>query len=194
MRWGGIVRRQIRRRLCAPFFLDRRLRLRGGWGGVILPAGVGRYLNQRVLAARVSSRARFDGHDDDAINNSLRLLGRAQRFFVVHLPDRVSAVGDHHHHFSALPPPQPPLPHKNPTGTARRSVTDTNTFNSLTSTLSVVSGSCAINGALAQMMERKTNETCRMRFIRFQVSRFQGFNVSSKTRMSLRVNFETLKP
>src|ERR1700691_3149039 len=55
------------------------------------------------------------------------------------------------------------------TGAPRASVTVTNTFTSFTSTLMVVSGSCAIEQA--QMIQRRTKRTCGIRFIRVQGSK-----------------------
>src|SRR5208337_2651301 len=106
MALGRIVGQQI---LGSEFVADLAegvVQLRQRLGVVILAACIRGDLNQRMLAASVPPRVRFDGHDDDAVNNRFRLLGGAQRFFVVHLAHRVSAVGDYHHHFSSLPPAQ----------------------------------------------------------------------------------------
>ncbi len=48
------------------------------------------------------SRPALAGDDDNAIDDGFGFLGGAQRFFVVDLADRISAIGDDDHDFSVL--------------------------------------------------------------------------------------------
>src|SRR5438105_2228956 len=70
---------------------------------VILAAGVVRKLNESMFAASVASRAGFYGHDDDAVQNGLGLLGAAQSFLIIHAAGCIAAIGDHNQHFPSLP-------------------------------------------------------------------------------------------
>src|SRR5215469_2055614 len=56
-----------------------------------------------MLAAGIPSRAGLDRHHNNAVDDGLGDLGRAQRFLIVGLADGVAAVGDDHHDLSSLP-------------------------------------------------------------------------------------------
>ena len=63
----------------------------------VLASGVARKLNERVFTADVSPCAAFDGHDDDAVENDLGLLGSADGIVIIGLANGVAAIGDHDH-------------------------------------------------------------------------------------------------
>src|SRR5205085_10565867 len=98
----GIVSQQILRAQLLGNFLKCPIELWSGSCVVVLAAGVVRKLNERVFAASVASWASFDGHDDDAVQNGLRLLGAAQRFLITDTAASVAAIGANHQHFATL--------------------------------------------------------------------------------------------
>src|ERR1700751_5155140 len=55
-----------------------------------------------MLATGITAGTGFNRNDDDAVKNSLGLLGSAHRFFIIDLADGVAAIGDDHHYFSSL--------------------------------------------------------------------------------------------
>ena len=76
---GWIVGQQILSSQFVTDLLKGTIQLRRRRRVIILAARIRRDLDQRVLAPRVASRVRFNGYDDDAINNRLRLLRCARR-------------------------------------------------------------------------------------------------------------------
>src|ERR1039458_5136301 len=76
-------------------------------GVKIFPSRVTRKLNQRVFTSDVSSCATFNGHNDDAVENDLSLLGRADGLLVADLADGVATIGDHDHDLAAAALLQP---------------------------------------------------------------------------------------
>src|SRR5438874_2351880 len=98
----GIVGEQVLRAQLLGNLLKGAIELRSGSCVVVLAAGVVRKLNERVFAASVASRAGFYGHDDDAVQNRLGLLGAAQRFLITDTAGGVAAIGDNHQHFASL--------------------------------------------------------------------------------------------
>src|ERR1700722_2323076 len=76
--------------------------LRHRSGVEILAAGIFGYLNERVLAAEIATRASFYGDDNDAVYNGFSFLGGTHGFLIVHAAQGVATVGDDYHDFPAL--------------------------------------------------------------------------------------------
>ena len=100
---AGIVGDQVLRSQFLADLVKGRIQLFCRTGVEILSASIARELDQRVLAANVTSGIALDGHDDDAVQNDLGLLRLSHRVLVARFADRIAAVGDDDHHFASAP-------------------------------------------------------------------------------------------
>src|SRR5271157_2067519 len=99
----GVVSNQV---LCAQLVADLAesgVQLLQTAGVEVLPAGIAGELDERMFSADVAAGAVFDGNDDDAVQDDLRLLRLANCFLIARLADRVAAIGNHDHDLAAAP-------------------------------------------------------------------------------------------